>query len=89
MPLGEWVTIAVIYDSVNNMKHVYINGARETSVATNEGSLAVDAHNLYIGARATSGNTGPERFFSGSLDEMRICSRALSMGEVRYLARRP
>ena len=71
------------------MKHVYINGAKETSVATNEGALAVAAHNLYIGARATSDNTGQERFFSGSLDEIRIYNRALSMGEVRHLALRP
>jgi len=87
MPLGDWVHIACVYDNSANTKQIYINGALDREVTTNAGvSIAATTHNTYIGARADSGNTGQEAFFTGLLDEIRVYNKALSPGEVEFLS---
>jgi len=85
-PLNEWVHIACVYDNANNTKSIYINGVEDTVVATNPGTIGVTTHNTYIGARANAGNTAQEARFTGMLDEVRIYNRALTPGEVEFLA---
>ncbi len=85
-PLNEWVHIACVYDNVNNTKRIHINGGEDTVVTTNPGTISATTHNTYIGARANDGNTAPEAYFTGMFDEIRIYNRALSDGEVLYLA---
>jgi hypothetical protein len=87
MPLGDWVHIACVYDNSANTKQIYINGALDQEVTTNAGvSIAATTHNTYIGARATSDNTGQEAFFTGLLDEIQVYNKALSAGEVEFLS---
>jgi hypothetical protein len=87
MPLNEWIHIACVYDNAANVKVIYINGMQDTVTATVPGAaIATTTHDTYVGARANSGNTGPEAFFTGLLDEIHIYDRALSAGEVEYLA---
>jgi hypothetical protein len=87
MPLGDWVHISCVYDNSANTKQIYINGALDQEVTTNAGvSIAATTHNTYIGARATSDNTGQEAFFTGLLDEIRVYNKALSPGEVEFLS---
>ncbi len=85
-PLNEWIHIACVYDNVNNTKRIYINGAEDTMVTTNPGTIGETTHNTYIGARANAGNSSRETYFTGMLDEIRIYSRALTPGEVEFLA---
>ncbi len=85
-PLGEWVHIAGVYDNAGNTKRIYVNGVQDAFAATTPGKVPATTHNTYIGARANSGNTGREGFFSGMLDEVRIYSRALSVAEVDFLS---
>jgi hypothetical protein len=87
MPVNEWVHIACVYNNADNTKRIYINGAEDAVAATTAGgSIVATTMNTYVAARANSGNTGPETFFAGSLDEIRIYNRALSAGEVEYLS---
>jgi hypothetical protein len=86
-PLSEWVHIACVYDNVANVKTIYINGLQDNQVPTTAGArIAATTVRAYIGSRIDSGNTGPEAFFTGKLDEIRVFSRALSAGEVAFLS---
>jgi len=71
---------------VNNTKRIYINGLEDVAVTTNPGNIGSTSHNTYIGAKANAGNTAQEARFTGMLDEVRIYNRALSDGEILYLA---
>ena len=42
-------------------------------------------HNTYVGARANGGNTGPEAFFDGLLDDVRFYDKALTDADVAAL----
>jgi len=87
MPLGDWVHIVCVYDNSANTKQIYVNGVLDQEVTTNVGAtIAATTHNTYIGARANSGNTGREAFFTGLLDEIRVYNKALSVGEVEFLS---
>jgi hypothetical protein len=75
-----------VYDSVANTKTIYINGLQNRQVTGTVGAkIAATTHNTYIGARAVAANTGPEAYFTGMLDEIRIFNRALTGGEAGYL----
>ena len=79
--------IAAIYDLEAGQRTVYVNGSVDVSI-DDGGPVAAATQNTYIGARANNGNTGPEAFFSGALDEIRVYGRALSLEEVASLAGR-
>ncbi len=85
-PLNEWVHIAAVYDNTGNTKRIYVNGVEDALVTTNFGKVMPTTHNAYVGARANSGNTGPETFFTGMLDEIKIYDLALTPAEVLKLA---
>jgi hypothetical protein len=87
-PLNEWVHIGAVYDNANNTKRIYINGREDVVVSTTPGTIPAANHNVYIGARANSANTGQEGFFTGMLDEVRVYTRALSDAEIGGLAGR-
>ena len=67
------------------MTHLYLDGLEDSTFSGDD-----DAYNLQpdtdvsIGRRATSG----DRYFPGSIDEVRIYDRALSAAEVAGLAGR-
>jgi len=89
-PLNEWIHIDCGYDNVSNTKKTYINGSLNVTtntINTTDGAKVIASkHNTYIGARATTDNTGIEAYFAGMLDDVRIYNRALSAGEVDYLS---
>jgi hypothetical protein len=79
LPLEEWLHVAVTWDSGDYV--VYLNGE---SVATGTYTGFTDVNEV-----ANIGNDGsraPYEAFAGLLDEVAIYSRALSTGEIRYLA---
>ena len=88
-PLFEWVHIGCVYDSETNTKRIYVDGVLDSEADTSEEEnnvIAPTTHNVYIGARANSSNNSQEAFFTGMIDEVRIYNRALSYGEVIFLA---
>jgi hypothetical protein len=81
-PLNEWIHIAAVYDNVNNTKSIYLNSVQQVVYNTNPGAITLSTHNVYIGARANMDNTGPEAFFSGMLDDVRLYDKALLQAEI-------
>jgi len=74
--LGEWVHVAVVYDSAARKSAIYING-RKDSEAEFSVARALNLEELKLGC------WGPEpRFLKGLIDDFRIYRRALSQDEI-------
>jgi hypothetical protein len=82
--MGEWYHLTAVRDGP--LKLLYINGALDSTAGINNNPVNACDHNVYIGARANGGNTGPESYFNGEIDDLRIYNYALSEAEARYLA---
>lgn len=78
---GSWQHVAGVYDAATQTMHVYLNGVLDdgSSVGTVASSQRNSSLDVFIGKRA--GATGME--FSGTIDEVRIYSRALSQSEIQ------
>lgn len=83
-PLNEWINVAAVFDPDGGTRTVYINGILDVQIG-DSGTVAASDHNLYIGARANSGNNGPEANFNGQIDYVHIYNRALTQDEVRTM----
>lgn len=82
---AEWVHIATTYSNVSNQALIYVNGTLiHSSPAT--GDILTESSDLRIGARI---NTNYPEYFSGSIDEVVIYSRALSADEINELYQEP
>jgi hypothetical protein len=81
--LGEWYHLAAMYDG--SQKWVYLNTQldRHTGGINN---LTMSGHNVYIGCRANRENTGRERYFDGTIDDVMVYNHVFTPGELRYLA---
>jgi len=75
LPVNTWTHLAGTYDGAT-MK-VYTNGVLAASVAQT-GTIAPSTDGLFIGGNPYYGHN-----FIGTIDEVRIYSRALSVGEVQ------
>jgi hypothetical protein len=79
---NQWVHVACVYDNAANTKTIVLNGIVDVVGATTAGgSVTATTHNTYIGARANGGNSAPESFFTGMMDDVRLYDRALSADE--------
>jgi len=75
----EWHHAAGVFDGANIK--VYLDGALDVSVATTE-PIGINDANMLIGDNPDS----PGRYWDGLIDELKIYDRALSTGELMYLA---
>ncbi|MEI6455652.1 MAG: LruC domain-containing protein [bacterium] len=73
--LNEWYHIAVTYDGTT--LNLYVNGQLKNSKAIS-GKLKVNARDVSIGSDNAS-----QKFFKGSVDEVRIYGKALSQTEIQ------
>ena len=76
---GDWRFVVGTYDG--SELRIYIDGGLG-DVTPHVGTIEVRTNNLFIGANSEA-NT---RFYNGAIDDVRIYNRALSAGEVLYLA---
>ena len=76
--VNNWVHLAGVFDGV--AWRLYRNGVQVSALNDATGAVTVNA-NWAIGSRGT----GTERFFQGSIDEVRIYNRALSAAEIQAL----
>jgi len=76
---GQWYHIAITYESGSRI--IYVNGLSDTIDSTPPtGTLRADTgHDTLVGS------WGDNRFFNGSIDEVRIYNRALAASEVAAL----
>jgi len=85
---GQWHHVAGVFD--NGTLTIFIDGSAETpdsSGGVTFGTGEVRYGFLGVGSEATEFNlnTGPENYFDGDLDDVRIYSRALSQAEIANL----
>ncbi len=79
IPLNSWTHIAVTYSSANNAISLYVNGALDAS-GNKTGIISNSEPALSIGARIPAAN-----YFSGSMDDLRFYTRALTSSEIGEL----
>jgi hypothetical protein len=80
--LATWIHIVGVYDGTT--WHLYRNGEETARHEDIVGAIQVDA-DWAIGARGPSVPPAPERFFDGSIDDVRIYRRSFSSAEVLEL----
>jgi hypothetical protein len=78
---GSWTHVAFTYDG--NTVRGYLDGAERLS-EPDESSLVPRGHSLRLGVDGAY-----QQFFNGSLDDLRIYSRALSPAEIRSVMQTP
>jgi len=86
IPVGEWSFIALTYNG--DTIRTYINGNLGYEVS-DSGNIEPSEEPLGIGARYGGGEVAHPQYwtsnYSGSIDEVRIYARALTMAEIREL----
>jgi len=75
--VGEWEHIAIVYDSTEEFKSLYVNG--ELAAESNDAVAANDTKPLNIGA---GGDNGTAYFFKGDIDDIGLWNRALSQEDI-------
>ncbi len=80
-PMGEWVHIAVTYDSASHACSIYRNGISQDVQYINEAKeiIADENSNKYIGFNSPGYNGG---FAKMLMDELSIYNQALSSGDI-------
>lgn len=79
VPINQWTHVAITYN--NGSLNFYHNGTLTGTATTSIDTLRTTTGSLYIGARKPSNNT-----IDGTLDEIRIYNRVLSLSEIQELA---
>jgi hypothetical protein len=77
--LNQWIHYVGTYDGTT--AKIYVNGTLNRSDPWASGAITSNANPLGIGASVA----GPDGFFPGSLDDVRIYNRALTASEVKQL----
>lgn len=76
---ANFLHVALTYNKSNGVAKIYLNGA--VSGSANIGVVTPQTtYDLYLGTRSSGGGIGS--FFSGSMDEVSLYSRALSDAEI-------
>ena len=75
--IGEWTFVAAVYDQDAETVKLYVNGAL---IEEGEGKLGPGWEQIQIGSNPSYG-----RYFSGTIDEVRIYNRTLSAEELKAL----
>ena len=77
----QWHHIGLVYDIIALKRHLYVNGAEVMKDTGFIGGVQ-SSGGLYIG---TGQDLGPDSFFSGLIDDIRIYDVALSVEEIQAM----
>jgi hypothetical protein len=80
-PFEEWTFISATYNKSQSELSIYINGQLDSTINTNI-NLGYSSMPLYIGFNGV----GPDEYFKGKIDDLRIYGRVLSATEIATLA---
>lgn len=75
MVTGRWVHVAVTYDQPSQTMRLYRDGVE---IATRTSAPAPDGGAEFIGSHA-----GSASYFNGSIDEVKVWTRALTLAEIK------
>jgi hypothetical protein len=81
--MNQWYHLAAVRDGTQ--KRLYIDGKLDSAADCSDGTINACPHDVYIGARANGDNSGPEAFFNGMIDELRIYNTALTIEQISGL----
>jgi len=88
IPVSQWNHVVVIWDGLSHSIYFYVNGVEADSYYGNLGSNPTYIYNktspLMIGG-SEFGYTSPDYMFNGSIDDIRIYNRELTVDEVLRL----
>lgn len=73
--LNQWSHVAIGFNARSNTLRFYINGALDRALTTAQGSIGTTKTDLRIGADRYHG--GPDYYWTGRVDEVRIWDAAL------------
>jgi hypothetical protein len=85
--LHKWCMVTVMYDNKLKKSSFYINGVLRNVVDNIKTPAAVVTADMYI-ARDNPLNTSEGYFFNGSMDDLRVYSRMITVSELRKLMAR-
>jgi len=77
---SQWVNVALVFDSQNNLGTFYINGAARASSAISKANFGSTHSGYELGV---DDNYGLTDYFLGKIDDFRIYNRALSGPEIQ------
>jgi hypothetical protein len=80
---GEWHHLAGVFDSQTNTLKMYVDGVQDGSTETTSGTLLTSTQPVSIGSAEP--NYVSTEYFNGTIDDVRIYSRALSSQEILSL----
>ncbi len=82
LAVGVWNHVAMVYDGTS--LRGYVNGVLD-GVMNISGPVRATDYALRIGAYAPVSGTADKNFFSGSIDEVAVYSRALTQAEIQAI----
>ncbi len=85
--LNQWVMITITYNHITQQCGIYLDGVLNTITNGIVSPAANTASDIYIG-RDNPENTSESYFYKGTIDELRIYNRVLSVSELRKLKSR-
>ena len=83
--LDSFYHIVGLYNISDNTIRIFVNGIEEGIALGELGSIYVSDARIYIGALLSS----TSKYFTGTIDDVRIYNRALSEAEIQQLAAVP
>lgn len=78
---GNWHHIACVADIANNQAEIYVDGVLDNSAAFSGDLINCSSVSLAVGGRV-----GGLYLFSGSMDDVKIFRKALSVNQIKMLA---
>ena len=70
VPAGRWTHVAIAYDGTT--RRFFINGVLDTLSSLKPGAIAPAAAGQPLGIGYDPGDTSPDRYFSGGIDNLRM-----------------
>lgn len=82
LELNKWYHVVGVYRAADKFLAVYVNGRLDGSKTSEKASLYQGTSKYWIGARYDNGEFFTDRYFNGTIDEVRIYNRARTSDEV-------
>jgi prepilin-type N-terminal cleavage/methylation domain-containing protein len=77
---NQWYNVVATYKQ-NQYFKIYLNGKEDASIVATDKAIGISSNPLYIGYQGWMGSNNV--YFDGLIDEVRIYSVALSVGEIQ------
>ena len=80
---NQWVHVACVADAAGQLKTIFLNGQPAASASSAPSAFANNNVPIFLGAATVE--TASHAFFTGSMADVRIYNRALSVSEVQQV----